>query len=333
MKALLGLLLAALPLSGQSWLEQVDVPLAHLLGAKGQGTTIAVFGGGAGPHPDLKPYECLNLSGGSCLDTDPSGHETFTLWEAMQVAPLAKFVSYKVLNEIGAFDQLLMAQAINDFRLKPGFKVASISLGADFWTISLCQAIQQFVNQGNAVVVSAGNTGFIMLYPAPCGGSVAVINAAGDGSKWPTSAYQPPAGHDPLMIVACPGVGIVGPVPGGGWTTKTGASMAAPVCAGIVALVGQSALLCQTASAPKPQTGCGVPSASRATAAARGGVAFSGDTVRNYLAPTMDSTAAVCLPSCQVNVEGPGITLLPNNGYWVRWLATSGASIVRIRKP
>jgi len=115
-------------------------------------------------------------------------------------------------------------------------QIISMSLGGDEYTETcdddpLAQAVNNATNEGIPVVVSAGNSGqYGLTAPACASGAIAVgaIDKSSDVVGYSSKGQE-------LDIVA-PGHSIKSAVPGG-WSFKTGTSMAAPHVTGVIALM------------------------------------------------------------------------------------------------
>ncbi len=88
------------------------------------------------------------------------------------------------------------------------------------------------VGAGTLIVGAAGNEDTMkMQYPAGYNDAIAVANLTGTGVRHQTSNYGR------WVDIAAPGTAILSTVPGGALEDKTGTSMAAPVVAGVAALM------------------------------------------------------------------------------------------------
>ncbi|MEU9142597.1 S8 family serine peptidase [Streptomyces sp. NPDC048349] len=118
---------------------------------------------------------------------------------------------------------------------------ANMSLGGGRWTAA-CAAdprkpiIDTLFSQGVATVVAAGNNGYANAVNAPgCVPSALTVGSTTDDDQLSTFSNR-----GPLLDVLAPGTGIVSSVPGGGFASKNGTSMAAPHVAGALAILRQA---------------------------------------------------------------------------------------------
>jgi len=181
------------------------------------------------------------------------------------VCPGCKIMALKIATDSdGALDISAEIAALAYAKLK-GAKIANLSLGGPQWSNAEREAIRQ---SGLLAVVSAGNDSldndmalasdlnrdgqadiFSPAYPAAYTlGNILTVGASNHndengyltechalGNSKPLCAFTN-WGHD-SVDVAAPGVDITSSVPGGGWETWDGTSMAAPHVSGLAALV------------------------------------------------------------------------------------------------
>ncbi|WP_046727268.1 S8 family peptidase [Streptomyces humi] len=118
---------------------------------------------------------------------------------------------------------------------------ANLSLGAGRYA-SACEndarrtAIDNLLAAGVATVVAAGNSGYTDAVSAPgCVPAAITVGATTDDDQ--LSAFT---NRGPLLDLLAPGTSIVSSVPGDGYASKSGTSMAAPHVAGALAILRQA---------------------------------------------------------------------------------------------
>ena len=185
--------------------------------------------------------------------TGPYGHGTHVAGLIALVAPEAKIIPVRVLDQFGVGNIWVLAEALayavdpdGDPRTADGADVINLSLSTPRETElignllgELCgsSASEDFPVSGNpylVVVAAAGNGGNSdRQYPAAenVDGLIAV------GSSTIDDRLASYSSRGSWVHVAAPGHAILSTVPGGQYGTWTGTSMAAPIVAGEVALV------------------------------------------------------------------------------------------------
>ncbi len=234
-------------------IEKVQAPLAHQNGNTGEGVKLAVIDTGIDSS-----HEDLNVLGGysvfdSGVDADPfydgSGHGTHVAGTAaaldnnvgvVGVAPDADLYAVKVLNSSGSGTSSGVAQGV-EWAIQNGMDVINMSLGSSAHS----QAIQDVVDAAYyehdiLVVAAAGNegnalgTGDTVGYPAQYDSAFAVAA---------TDQYDQRASFSstgPAVDISAPGVDIYSTVPGNGYSSLNGTSMASPHVAGAGAVIRSS---------------------------------------------------------------------------------------------
>ena len=240
-------------------------------GARGKGITIGLLDTGIdAKHPDLQDkvtdwaeFDSLGneVAGSTPHDTDEHGtHCAGTLVGAnisgrfIGVAPEAKLAAALVLNgEKGGTDAQVLAGI--DWAVETRVDVISLSVGGlvmDAETPpTYTEAILTCIEAGIPVVIAIGNEGQQTtgspgndLFALSVGATDPQARVAGFSggrtqiireSDYIDAAYLPLAYSKPDL--SAPGVAVYSSMPGGGWKSFSGTSMATPHVAGAIALL------------------------------------------------------------------------------------------------
>jgi subtilisin family serine protease len=208
----------------------------------GQGVTIAVLDTGVdGQHPDLAASLVAgwnffaNVADTSDVynhGTGAAGAAAATMNNTLGVAGvsgLTRIMPIRIAGDTGSASWSAAAQGLT-YAADRGVRVANISYSGAARSASVVSAAQYMKDRGGLVFVSAGNTGAAST-GTPVG-SMIVVSATGSGgavASWST--------YGPVVSLAAPGVGIYTTTKGGGYVSENGTSFAAPVAAGVAALV------------------------------------------------------------------------------------------------
>ena len=150
----------------------------------------------------------------------------------------------------GAFNNL--AAAIH-YCIDNQIDVANCSLGSDATSEIIQQLIQTAREAGVARVVAAGNSSGPVQFPAAVPG-VLCVSAVGQQGEYPADTYHAQTAEPGTILVnglfpakfscrgsevkvCAPGVAIISTMPGGGYASWDGTSMAAPAITGSAGLV------------------------------------------------------------------------------------------------
>jgi subtilisin family serine protease len=257
--------------------EKIRLAEAHRA-TKGAGTIVAVLDTGVDRrHPALAgrllrgrdfvdddddPSEVLPTCPAGSANTDPRacgpyGHGTHVAGLVALAAPEAKIMPLRVLDPQGVGNMWVIAEAVR-YALDPdgdpatddGADVINLSIAtfheSNFLRKIIGEACDSKVVDPNApgskvlVVAAAGNHGTTTaMYPAAenFDGELSVGASQSDDTLAPFSERDDRVIND----VMSPGVGITSSVPGGGTGVWAGTSMAAPLVAGLGALVHAAA--------------------------------------------------------------------------------------------
>jgi subtilisin family serine protease len=217
-------------------------------------------------HPDLVDLENPDLnkiysSGYDFINddsdaTDDQGHGTHVAGIAAAlthnnegiagVAWNCKILPVKVLNDLGEGGYSEMIEGII-WAADNGADVINLSLGGDFPSASLENALKYAYDKNIVIVAAAGNEGGAVLYPAAYDAyclAVAATNDSDERVDFSNSGGLWESNFGPELDVAAPGEEIVSLVPtwyfGAGsfpYGTGSGTSQASPHVAGLAALI------------------------------------------------------------------------------------------------
>lgn len=240
------------PVQGGQWgIWRVGTPTVWTSMGHGTGVVIAVVDTGvAAAHPDLQGQVLVgrNVLDGSTNTTDNEGHGTSIAGliaartdNALGIAGFCggcRILPVKVTDSVSAYNSDLAAGVT--YAVDQGARVINLSFAGPSASTTLANAIAYARSRGAVVVAAAGNSGCDCLtYPAGYDGVIAVgatSNLSGD----PLQGYS---NYGPWVDVAAPAgmatTTLTDPVTGDpyGYGGVGGTSLAAPVVAGIAALL------------------------------------------------------------------------------------------------
>lgn len=142
----------------------------------------------------------------------------------------ASILPVKVLDAQGSGSADQVAQGVQ-YAADQGARIINLSLGSPACSQTLADAVNYAFDRGAIIVAAAGNDGSAVGYPARHERVVAV--AATDNQDGLATFSN----RGPEVDVAAPGVAILSTVPGGGYQSFSGTSMAAPHAAGVAGLI------------------------------------------------------------------------------------------------
>jgi len=243
-------------------LDQIHAPTAWQT-TRGQGVTVAVLDTGVDTAaPDLA--DSVLTGPDYTAGADPAGfqpphlHGTYIAsliaghgsgpgdqLGVVGVAPGAQILSVRVILDDGepgtaAYNQdSQFAGAIGKgiyYAVRHGAKVINMSLGSEQPTAYLRGAVAYAVAKGVVIVASAGNAGTTSgfapyVYPAAFTGVIAVAAVNGSGQRASFSE------QNAAVVLAAPGVNVIGAGPGGEYLDAEGTSPAAALVSGVAALI------------------------------------------------------------------------------------------------
>ena len=230
------------PYGGSEWhLPVLKANLAWDV-AQGTGVTVAILDSGVlGTHQDLLSnlVPGWNAYDGSTTTSDVTGHGTAVAGAAAAasnngigvagVAGLAKIMPIRITDSAGTAYYSTIASGIT-YAADRGVRVVNCSYGYLFKTASVQSAGSYLKSKGGLLVVSAGNAG--VDENAPATSSMITVSAT-DGSDVRASWSS----FGSMVSVAAPGVGIWTTSSDGTYRSASGTSFAAPITAGVVALM------------------------------------------------------------------------------------------------
>jgi hypothetical protein len=154
------------------------------------------------------------------------------------VAPDARIMAVKVLGDDGSGSFSDVARGI-DYAVENGARIVNLSLSGSSGSSSVRQAIARAEEAGVIVVAAAGNSrkdeaGYPAAYADEFDNvvSVAALTKGGD-----LASYSNRSKSGDTVDLAAPGSGLESTVPGDGYGSKSGTSMAAPVVAAAAAVI------------------------------------------------------------------------------------------------
>jgi subtilisin len=225
--------------------------------SRGKAIKVAVLDTGIdGAHPDLAP----NYKGGISFVPDETSPQDFnshgthcagTIAAAINdagvigVAPAAYLYAVKVLNRSGS-GQFSWIIAGIDWCITNGIKIISLSLGGSSAPTALETMCNTAWNRGLLIVAAAGNSGPPTAgeptspptagEPTSVGFPARYANVIAVSAVDSSNVIAPFSSRGPEVELSAPGVNVLSTIPGGGYGSKSGTSMACPHVSGAAAL-------------------------------------------------------------------------------------------------
>ena len=234
----------------------------------GKGIKIAILDSGVDyTHPDLADsyaggYDFIN-NDNNPMDDDGHGTHCAGILVGngnssdntyVGVAPDAELYVYKILNDTGKGDLTKLIQGL-EAALDPNddndpsdhVDIISLSFGTEnpgSPDSKMSSKIDEIVDMGVIAVVAAGNEGSNGITSPGCSIKAITVGSVDKSKLIATSSSRGPVEFNGSVYIkpdlVAPGVGIQSTKLGGGYTTKSGTSMATPHVAGAAALLLQS---------------------------------------------------------------------------------------------
>jgi thermitase len=231
---------APIPKNTTNW-QSIDLERGHARAKNlGKNITIAVIDSGLDlNHPafsrSLVPASQMRdfVDGDNIPHDVTYGHGTAVAAVVLQVAPAARILPIRVLDQTGTGDADKLAKAIQ-YAISSKADVINISLSVAGTSEPVRRAIKAASNAKIPVMLSAGNRNGAVGFPAtlavgpPSVVSVGSLNAGGTKSVFSNFGAN--------LELSAPGEGIVTAYPNNQSIVASGTSMAAAVVSGAVAL-------------------------------------------------------------------------------------------------
>lgn len=199
------------------------------ISAWGSGVTIAILDSGVVAHPSI-PADFIQIS---LVDSngEPNGHGTAVASLASAVAPAAKILSVQIADASGMSDSFTLAQGIFT-ALENGAQVINISMGAQYESPLVAEAIAAAQAKGAVIVASSGNNGLDYATSPASNKNVISVGAIDANSN-----YLEFSNRYENLSTSAPGYEVYAAWPGDLGIAFTGTSASSPLTAGGVAAV------------------------------------------------------------------------------------------------
>lgn len=216
--------------------------------SRGKGIRVAVLDTGIdGTHPDLS----ANYKGGVSFvpgetPADGNSHGTHcsgTIAAAINgigvvgVAPAASLYAVKVLSNSGSGQWSYLIAGIN-WCIANKMHILSMSLGGGGAPVALETMVNTAFASGLLLVAAAGNSGHTPTgVPSSVGQPGKYKNVIAVTAIDSANVIASFSSAGPEVEICAPGVNVLSTIPGGGYGTKSGTSMACPHVSGAAAVV------------------------------------------------------------------------------------------------
>lgn len=225
----------------QEWhYNMIKAPQAWTISNGSANVKIAVLDTGIdNTHPNLTNFVNMSLAksfvGGDTMDRQKHGtHVSGTIASYGNVSGVmqnASLIPVKVLGDDGTGSTYGIQQGVL-YAASIKADVINMSLGGGNYSTGMFNACTTAVNAGVVVVAASGNNGSgTVSYPAAYTNVIAVGAVNSSGQRASFSQYGTG------LEVMAPGEGIYSTVPGAGYDTYDGTSMATPHVAGVAGLI------------------------------------------------------------------------------------------------
>ncbi len=237
-----------LPADTTPWgVSQVTAPAVWAMGNKGDGIKVGILDSGGDPsHPDLSyagGYDATNPGAPDWSDNVAvcNGHGTHIAGTIaakddgvgiVGVAPHVQLYVMKVFQNLGGSCLAYTSTQIAglNWAVSQGIRLVNVSIGGGY-SAAYNVTIQIAASQGTYVFGAAGNESGPLSFPGSSvyAFGIGALDASNHRASW--------SNFGPELDFSAPGVSINSTMPGGGYGTKSGTSMATPHAVGVAALI------------------------------------------------------------------------------------------------
>ncbi|MGN6150244.1 MAG: S8 family peptidase, partial [Rhizomicrobium sp.] len=243
-------------------LAQIHADEAYALGYTGAGITIAVFDTGIDPsHPEfagktISGYDYVFGSSSNLFD--PIGHGTHVAGIAAADRDGAGMQGVAYDANIMSFNILVAPDPLSAFLDGVDRMVANnVRIASNSWTFFLDRTDTALMDSLHSKLANAEDHGMIFVFAAGNFGDIKPWDPADTPEFMPDlqkqwiavtavdannviASFANRCGPNAAWCIAAPGVDIYSTIPGGGYASLSGTSMATPLVSGALALVEQA---------------------------------------------------------------------------------------------